>query len=260
MNGWTIFLDGSNGSTPNGTLDQGELSTVTGPGGAYCFTDLGPGTYIVREVQKPNWQQYSSNPDPITGISGQDVSNVDFGNAMINPGVGRTKGFWHNQNGHAVIELLGGWNDPGEGPLTAVQLALKDLCLRNSDGSLFFAGNYAQDLFDGFLTNDTDASNMANMLSAQAAASLLNSMAGNAGLTVEGQTFASSDTLLSVSTTISANGYITVGELLARAKEVLCTGGSANLVIDSYHPLHAYAEALKSALDAFNNNTNIVNA
>jgi serine-aspartate repeat-containing protein C/D/E len=43
-----IFLDGSNGSVPNGRLDAGELNTLTDKNGAWSF-NVTPGTYRVRE-------------------------------------------------------------------------------------------------------------------------------------------------------------------------------------------------------------------
>lgn len=43
-----IFLDGSNGSVPNGRLDAGELNTLSDKNGAWSF-NVTPGTYRVRE-------------------------------------------------------------------------------------------------------------------------------------------------------------------------------------------------------------------
>ncbi|WP_293122667.1 SdrD B-like domain-containing protein [Microcoleus sp. bin38.metabat.b11b12b14.051] len=43
-----IYLDGSNGSVPNGRLDAGELNTLTDKNGAWSF-NVTPGTYRVRE-------------------------------------------------------------------------------------------------------------------------------------------------------------------------------------------------------------------
>ena len=57
--GWTIYLD----STQNGQLDPWELSTTTDAEGAYWFTDLGPGTYIVREENQDGWQQTYPSDD-----------------------------------------------------------------------------------------------------------------------------------------------------------------------------------------------------
>lgn len=43
-----IYLDGSNGSVPNGRLDAGELNTLTDKNGGWSF-NVTPGTYRVRE-------------------------------------------------------------------------------------------------------------------------------------------------------------------------------------------------------------------
>lgn len=75
LSGWTIYLDLNN----NGKLDAGEPSTTTDSNGNYSFTDLGPGTYYVREVGQPGWVQKVA-PSPITLTSGQNVTNADFGN------------------------------------------------------------------------------------------------------------------------------------------------------------------------------------
>jgi len=80
---WTIYID-ANG---NGQLDEGELSTTTDDNGAYGFTDLGPGTYIVREVNQDGWQQTY----PLQNLviynaveleAGKIVEDVNFGNHL----------------------------------------------------------------------------------------------------------------------------------------------------------------------------------
>ncbi|TAG63064.1 MAG: hypothetical protein EAZ28_01665 [Oscillatoriales cyanobacterium] len=47
-----IYLDGSNGSVPNGRLDPGELSTLTDKNGEWKFNGIAPGKYRVREVSE----------------------------------------------------------------------------------------------------------------------------------------------------------------------------------------------------------------
>jgi hypothetical protein len=74
--GVTIFLDTNN----NGVLDPGEVSTTTDANGNYHFDNLGPGVYYVREVEPTGWTQTTPNPAPITAVSGQNVTGVDFGN------------------------------------------------------------------------------------------------------------------------------------------------------------------------------------
>ena len=74
--GWTIFLDLNN----NGQPDPGEPTTTTDANGNYSFANFGPGTYYVREVGQPSWQQTTPNPPDIVAQSGTDVPNVNFGN------------------------------------------------------------------------------------------------------------------------------------------------------------------------------------
>ena len=62
-------------------------SAVTGVGGLFSFTGLGPlpvgTTYVIREVNPPNFVQMTNNPLPITVTSGGNVSGVLFGNAPV---------------------------------------------------------------------------------------------------------------------------------------------------------------------------------
>ena len=51
--GWTIYLD----VNQNGTLDEGELSAVTGEDGTYRIEEVPPGSYFIREVLQEGWQQ-----------------------------------------------------------------------------------------------------------------------------------------------------------------------------------------------------------
>ncbi len=74
--GVTVFLD----TNLNGTLDPGELFTVTDVGGNYSFPNLGPGTYRVREVPQVGSTQTTSNPADIVASSGSNISSVLFGN------------------------------------------------------------------------------------------------------------------------------------------------------------------------------------
>ena len=76
LSGWTIYLD----QNQNSVLDSGETSTVTDSSGNYLFTNMLPGTYYVREVQQSGWTQTTSNPAPITLVSADAITGVDFGN------------------------------------------------------------------------------------------------------------------------------------------------------------------------------------
>lgn len=73
LSGWTINLD----TNANGSVD---VTTITDGSGNYSFTNLGPGTYRLREVGQDGWTQTSANPTDITVVSGRDVTNTDFGN------------------------------------------------------------------------------------------------------------------------------------------------------------------------------------
>ena len=64
--GWTIFLD----TNANGSLDNSELWALTGADGAYAFTSLLPGTYVIAEVMQSGWMQTS----PGAGTSGSAAS------------------------------------------------------------------------------------------------------------------------------------------------------------------------------------------
>ncbi len=74
LENWTINL--------LNTSDVLISSTPTDSSGNYSFSNLGPGTYRVREVLKPGWGQTSTNPSDIVATSGVNVAGVDFGNQM----------------------------------------------------------------------------------------------------------------------------------------------------------------------------------
>lgn len=85
LQGWTIFLDANN----NRVLDAGETRTTTDINGNFTFTNLGPGTYRVREVGQLGWIQMTTNPVAVVATSGLNVTVRQFGNApvsaLINP-------------------------------------------------------------------------------------------------------------------------------------------------------------------------------
>ncbi|EFA71153.1 SBBP repeat-containing protein [Cylindrospermopsis raciborskii] len=93
LGGVSIYLDLNN----NGVLDRGEpnqltasddLSTTNDEEGQYSFTNLQPGTYIVREVVTSSFSQtFPNNPDYHTAVvaSGQTVNNINFGNTTPSP-------------------------------------------------------------------------------------------------------------------------------------------------------------------------------
>jgi len=76
---WTIFLDTNN----NGILDPGERSEKTDVNGNYTFSNVGPGTFRLREVVQYNWIQMTANPI-VTTTSGVNVGGQLFGNIQLN--------------------------------------------------------------------------------------------------------------------------------------------------------------------------------
>jgi Ca2+-binding RTX toxin-like protein len=75
---WQIFLDANSDDSLNG----GEVNTTTDSLGGYSFTNLGPGTYRVREVNQPGWTRTTANPADIVAVSGTNVGSINFGNSF----------------------------------------------------------------------------------------------------------------------------------------------------------------------------------
>lgn len=55
--------------------------------GKYCFMNIPPGTYNIREVSRDGWVQTTPDPSPITVQSGESISGVNFGNHDTMPPV-----------------------------------------------------------------------------------------------------------------------------------------------------------------------------
>ena len=71
LSGWTVYLDADG----DGTLDGGELSTVTDANGNYSFTDLPLGQYLVEEVPQAGWAQTSPRGGSLYRVT-TDVSEA----------------------------------------------------------------------------------------------------------------------------------------------------------------------------------------
>ena len=84
--GWTIYIDTNN----NAELDAGEPAAVTDGSGEAVFSDLLPGTYIVREVQQTGFLQTFPAAPPFHEVvldeDGQ-VETVKFGNFPFPPSI-----------------------------------------------------------------------------------------------------------------------------------------------------------------------------
>ena len=74
--GWTIYLD----LNANGILDINEPSVVTGADGSYSFTNLGPGSLRVGEVQQNGWTR--TTPTPLLAITTDFSLDEDIGNVQ----------------------------------------------------------------------------------------------------------------------------------------------------------------------------------
>jgi len=133
---------------------------------------------------------------------------------------------------------------------------LNGLCLRNATGSdSNFTGTLAQQktaLHDWLL--NANATNMANMLSAQLAAMELNVRHGNVTGTklVYGGDCVKAYQLSSQLP--GSNGFITVNDLMTAAANELCAHG----LTPSGSPFRAFQECMKTTLDQANNNINFV--
>ncbi|HZN37690.1 MAG TPA: hypothetical protein VFD82_02745 [Planctomycetota bacterium] len=89
--------------------------TFTDESGRYCFIrnqdntvytvkEKAPGGFIEDEIPGAIWHALTPRSGTVTA-SAPAVTGPDFGNLSfeIKPGVGRTKGFWHNENGRALL-------------------------------------------------------------------------------------------------------------------------------------------------------------
>ena len=169
---------------------------------------------------------------------------VEFGNVCLGAGGGLTLGFWSNRNGQNLENA----ND---------FTFLSQLCLRTANGGNqdFNSSNLNTNksaLHDWLL--NANASNMANMLSAQLAAMVLNVLhtkVDGSKLVYGGdcaKAYQQSGQLP------GSNGFITVNDLMAAANTELCAHG----VTLSGSPFRAFQECMKTTLDDANNNKNFV--
>lgn len=118
LQNWEIYLDSNN----NGAWNSGEPKVTTDANGNYTFTNLTPGTYKVREVQKTGWTQTSpaNNLNNVTLAVGQTVNNQDFGNFQL----GTISGMKFNDlNGNSIKDVgepgLANWTINISGPNSA---------------------------------------------------------------------------------------------------------------------------------------------
>ena len=125
--GGNIQLFDETTGQPVGTLDAISLTagapvspstpicTTTDTLGAYRFMPLLPGTYNVREVVQSCWEQTTPDPSTITILSGDSLTNVDFGNRHRESRICIDKYYDENHN-----QIL----DAGELPMEGVEFVL----------------------------------------------------------------------------------------------------------------------------------------
>src|SRR5215213_1528169 len=196
---------------------------------------VSPACYTAQEGDATGWIHTTSKIDSKTVVNG-GTTTISFGNVCLGPGGGLTLGFWSNKNGQALITS------------TDLQHLRDDFCLRNADGSEFNPTTAAQ--VKSFLLG-ANATNMANMLSAQLTAMYLNTAHGfvNGGALL----FAGANPS-GCNVPVNGNGFITVNALIADAAAELCAHGS----VLSGNPERACQEFKKTTLDKGNNNLNFV--
>ena len=198
-----------------------------------------PDTYTVTECSPDalGWRNTTAISQVVVVVDA-GTTTVQFGNVCLGAGGGLTLGYWSNKNGGKVIT----------GPPSLLAGVLS-LCLRKANGGLLGVVTLAN--FQKFLL-EANATNMANMLSAQLAAMHLNVASGGV----------SGNAIIYAPGTNSANafGFAKVSDVMTEANTLLCAGGASSLVILSGNPLRPRAEALKTALDKANNNLNFVQA
>ncbi|MEG3921390.1 DUF4347 domain-containing protein [Microcoleus sp. T3_A4] len=95
LGNWQIFLDSI---TPDGIFQQGEPTTITDAAGNYTLRDIPAGTYQVREVQQNGWTQTTPNPAPVTVNPSDNITGIDFGNFLPQPGAIRGLKFQDTNN------------------------------------------------------------------------------------------------------------------------------------------------------------------
>ncbi|MEG4107208.1 SdrD B-like domain-containing protein [Microcoleus sp. S13_C5] len=113
---WQIFLDSIN---PDGLFQQGEPTTITDAAGNYTLRDIPAGTYQVREVQQNGWTQTTPNPAPVTVNPPNNITGIDFGNFLPQPGAIRGLKFRDSNNN--------GTQDAGEPGLPNFQIQLTNV-------------------------------------------------------------------------------------------------------------------------------------
>jgi len=227
---------------------------------------VGAGDWVVKEAQGGDaW--FATTPAQVTvtipAACGTQES-TSFGNLCIGPGNGHTLGFWSNRNGGDLIKgdevnsRTCGSTDSFyktnvaccltscRGVVYEMQL-LNALNLVNANGSpaVFTADLNGLTAFRNFLLGAT-ATNMANMLSAQLAAMVMNVINFNADRTQAVKVWNSNCGY--------TGGYVTLQKLLEDSNTLL----ASSTVLTAASATRNRADCLKTTLDRGNNDLNWV--
>jgi hypothetical protein len=221
---------------------------TTAADGTFLISVLDHDDTLAEQDGGPSWIQTGNTVDQLVTAGGatatlladmsyevsmqecSSVSGVNFGNVCLGAGGGHTIGFWSNKNGGALVDA---------GDLAALNL----LPLVDGDGNDVTFANHAD--LKSFLLG-ANAVNMANMLSAQLAAMVLNVLNG----------FVDPDALVYAPGTASADalGFATIHDLILEAIDLL----QSDPLTVGPSAARTAQEAVKNALDAANNNQSFV--
>jgi hypothetical protein len=184
------------------------------------------------------------SPSSVYPVTLPPDQTVEFGNVCLGAGGGLTLGFWSNKNGQKLE------NGDDFAMLNA-------LCLRDANGNnADFNGSLTaqRTALNTWLLN-ANATNMANMLSAQLAAMELNVLnhTVSPAFGVDGTALVYGGDCIA-NYFPGSNGFITVNALMSAAATELCANGYT----PAGNPARAYQECLKTTLDNGNNNLNFV--
>ncbi len=96
LSGWTLFID----ENADGDRDDAEPTAVTDESGAYAFTDLRPGTYLVGEVARDGWKQTAPSAEAEQERFSADFTGGTKDGFTVDNTVGASvDGLWHVSDG-----------------------------------------------------------------------------------------------------------------------------------------------------------------
>jgi hypothetical protein len=276
QDGSELGLAGSTVDLYAGSIVSGTplATTTSGIGGAYSFSGLSSGTYTIVASSVTGYA-VKTPATTVTVGCGAKIS-TPFGEVVLG-GKALSKGFWTNKNGQSLY-LANALNS--HNALTTLNLTNN---LGNAWNPTLPSGTNYNDSYKSLATflNDSTATNMAYMLSAQLAAVQLDvtnsaSIKFNLDLTVSHTVYAPTGATLAQNITpaqfatlyadafavnnaiglnkVTALGFVSVGDLIAQADAALAA--APNTIAAG--AMRNYQQALKNALDGICNNKNIV--